>query len=1169
MMKQKRVGSFKRIISLMLSAVMLFTLVTAQASAIDKISEKLSFAVVSGLSYVSSENRGGYNDAFLLDAKANGYQYEQLDGILDSVFDSLKTRVENDNLKYLLVNGPLTYSGEYSNHAAVSEMLKKLEADTGVNVIVSFAGTDVNSSTSSSFATGERKYVVPATAAQLKTLYAELGYDLADSVYDAYDQSTAGLSYALTLEGGYRLVVIDATYFSYANGYTNVSGAVSSDLEKWIKSECTYSEYAGLTAIAMCPFSISGSSILDNSGYMTDADKLANMLADAGMHYIFTSGADKNDISAVISDNGNIIYDVQSAAVSGFPNTYRVCKFNGEKARFDIVDADETKNIVSRDGTEYEKPYRETASLKIQYADYDLARYCADIIKNYVGSILIPGVKLNGTLEEFVMSQYGISLTDYINELIGGGLNIMDTIIIFDATNIMNMLEDIFQQAQSTFLQDDDTLADLCYNRLKILFAAEISSEKCTSFIDTYGFGSNEHGGTVADLILSFIVYSKCGNEDSSADKFVNDVEKNLRSGELFTFAANMLGEIIIRDLIFGDILSQVEMKPQYLLFFDDTEDSIGYYLQIAFKAYLALHGEEASVTGAVNSILKDGLFDEYGESIDEVIDNFLETYYTEEDTVLIGNQLADIFVSYFNDRDPVLKGDYDIEYDGAQGAVSFATKENFRLPTMITVTPGNDTATEAYVTWYTKATVTGTDIEIYNDKNSTFYGKHFIGVDGVSVAIATEDTERTSVALDLGFVVFGEQVMSYKHHTMKISGLEPGCTYFLRVGDSTKGWWSETLTVTTAADSETVTFMHVSDTMGNTQSDFDLFSNILGCADYLYPDADFILHTGNYVDNNSDINQWQTMLDGISEYLLSSYIVPAAGSNDSVDSIKQNFAVGSLLGESEKTGVYYSFDYNLIHVAVLDSNCVNEDGTLKDEQVEWFKNDMSETDARWKFVAIHNPVYTNGISAQSETYEAYMGQITDLMEQYDVDILFSGSDGVYYRTDGMKNNEVSDTPKVAFPHQINSTVYYKTIPDPVGTVYSSVGSAGVLGTQDHRIYNTSSLFPATGQNLNPENPMFTAIEVMGDTVYLTTYTLKGNRATKVDSVSIKKGATDLGDVNFDGDVTAADARLILRSAAQIDLLTKAQLQVADINGDKKVNATDARLALRMAAGLD
>ena len=190
-------------------------------------------------------------------------------------------------------------------------------------------------------------------------------------------------------------------------------------------------------------------------------------------------------------------------------------------------------------------------------------------------------------------------------------------------------------------------------------------------------------------------------------------------------------------------------------------------------------------------------------------------------------------------------------------------------------------------------------------------------------------------------------------------------------------------------------------------------------------------------------------------------------------------------------------------------------------------------------------------------------------MDDYNVDVVLTGSDGVYYRTDGMQKNEITDTPKVAVPHKLNQSVYYKTIPDPAGTIYSSLGASGADSSKDNEIYNVSNIFPATGLNANPKDPMFTAVEVLGDTLYLTTYTLKSNRATKIDSVSIKRGATLYGDVNFDGRVTASDARLILRAAAQLELLTKAQLQVADLNGDGKVTSSDARKTLRIAAGLE
>ena len=64
-------------------------------------------------------------------------------------------------------------------------------------------------------------------------------------------------------------------------------------------------------------------------------------------------------------------------------------------------------------------------------------------------------------------------------------------------------------------------------------------------------------------------------------------------------------------------------------------------------------------------------------------------------------------------------------------------------------------------------------------------------------------------------------------------------------------------------------------------------------------------------------------------------------------------------------------------------------------------------------------------------------------------------------------------------------------------------------------------------------------------------------------------GADKYGDIDEDGDVDSADARLALRAAVKLDTLSKEKEIVADVNGDRDVTAEDARLILRKAVGLD
>lgn len=60
------------------------------------------------------------------------------------------------------------------------------------------------------------------------------------------------------------------------------------------------------------------------------------------------------------------------------------------------------------------------------------------------------------------------------------------------------------------------------------------------------------------------------------------------------------------------------------------------------------------------------------------------------------------------------------------------------------------------------------------------------------------------------------------------------------------------------------------------------------------------------------------------------------------------------------------------------------------------------------------------------------------------------------------------------------------------------------------------------------------------------------------------------GDVTLSEELSAADARLILRFAAGLETsFDEIQMRIADLNNDSKVNAADARLALRLSASID
>ena len=66
---------------------------------------------------------------------------------------------------------------------------------------------------------------------------------------------------------------------------------------------------------------------------------------------------------------------------------------------------------------------------------------------------------------------------------------------------------------------------------------------------------------------------------------------------------------------------------------------------------------------------------------------------------------------------------------------------------------------------------------------------------------------------------------------------------------------------------------------------------------------------------------------------------------------------------------------------------------------------------------------------------------------------------------------------------------------------------------------------------------------------------------------TVAANAAPRGDIDGDGTVTPADARLALRAAVQLEQL--ADWRLADVDGDLSVTSADARLILRAAVGLE
>ncbi len=118
----------------------------------------------------------------------------------------------------------------------------------------------------------------------------------------------------------------------------------------------------------------------------------------------------------------------------------------------------------------------------------------------------------------------------------------------------------------------------------------------------------------------------------------------------------------------------------------------------------------------------------------------------------------------------------------------------------------------------------------------------------------------------------------------------------------------------------------------------------------------------------------------------------PAVGTQEHVDNFKK------AAGDRFPKQANYSFDYGDAHFLCLDSNTYVDptDTTLQ----AWVDQDLSDTDAAWKFVVYHHPAYNVG----HEHYaEQQMRVLSPIFEKHGVALVFSGHEHNYQRTRPIK----------------------------------------------------------------------------------------------------------------------------------------------------------------------
>jgi 3',5'-cyclic AMP phosphodiesterase CpdA len=232
------------------------------------------------------------------------------------------------------------------------------------------------------------------------------------------------------------------------------------------------------------------------------------------------------------------------------------------------------------------------------------------------------------------------------------------------------------------------------------------------------------------------------------------------------------------------------------------------------------------------------------------------------------------------------------------------------------------------------------------------------------------------------------------------IENLKPESRYRYKVEVAGKAWEGEFATAPPTGKDVPFTFIVV----GDSRFYAEQHRRVVERMSQEVPD--FVLGTGDMVDEGAREDQWQTYFDVENKFLRDNVYFPAVGNHDrqgrgrTADTYRAYFSVPQNGNETER---YYAFTYASTRIIVLDSNIYSFALT---DQTAWLERELiaarQDPAIRHIFAVMHHPPFSISLhGGNKELRERW----TPLFSKYQVSAVFSGHDHVYSRaeSDGIR----------------------------------------------------------------------------------------------------------------------------------------------------------------------
>lgn len=426
---------------------------------------------------------------------------------------------------------------------------------------------------------------------------------------------------------------------------------------------------------------------------------------------------------------------------------------------------------------------------------------------------------------------------------------------------------------------------------------------------------------------------------------------------------------------------------------------------------------------------------------------------------------------------------------------------ENDYSAMCITVSVGENAHTTRNFCWQTFDKYTAGALQYVEIGSGTDLSAAFSESDSQKITTVKSTSEAMSIYLPIGESNLKKPPLEEKAglvHRVWLTDIAPGKTYAYRVGDITENKWSEPATFTTVSESKSTSFIYVTDSQGFTQSDYNIWGNLISTAVKNHPNADFILNLGDTVEENTNQNQWKMFTETAMDVVKNNTFVSVSGNKDK-KSVMEHFTFGTEENRTAWISGYYSFECNNIHFSVLYTGDNEKD--LKNRQIEWLEKDLQNSTAEWNIILMHKSPVSNANHYNDTEILALRKQVIPLIDKYNVDVVITGHDHYFFRSEPMTADGVSGYNSDEILIDNDSVKMLSDIKK--GTVYFMNGSSGVK-QHNGKIYDVEGIYP--DEAFLTELPSYSYCTIEENRLVVKTYTVDENgNETLIDAWGITK----------------------------------------------------------------